>query len=560
MALLSLGSLSRRNHLRLYGGGTLLALLGVVTIVVNFLATSSAPPDVHAPHSIVYTDVNPYGAHFFLEREVETWKRLKTVQMAHDAGIGWARQSFLWEEIEPRRGQFDWSKYDDLVDLYLGNGLNIIARLDRPPAWARKNATTSGASGPPDNLNDYGDFVDAFAKHFRGKIFFYQIWNEPNLAREWNDGPIDPEAYLRMLQVAFRRAKAIDPNIRIMSAPLAITTPGEPYAPGSSQWRNMSDLEFLEALYKGGAQDYFDILSANAFGLNSPPEEAPDPSRLNFRRIELQRQIMDAYGDQAKPVWINEFGWNAAPPSFSAAKLIWGRVDEDRQANYTVRAIDYARKNWPWAGVFSLWYFRQVGDITVDNAEYYFRVVDVDFTPRPVYVRVKEAARALQVAGPGSYQQSTAAAQYQGDWKLRVDSRSQNGTMMAAEGVSARLVFSFWGESLSLITRRGPNAGRLFASIGGQPVPGMERDNTGTSYVDLFSPAEAWQTQVPIVSNLGRGEHTVVLTTDARGEVTIDGFVVGADTTSGFPLAQVLMLGSVGTICLVLFLWTWRSS
>src|SRR5690349_14407839 len=35
-----------------------------------------------------YTDLNPYGANTFLSKEVEDWKREKTVQMMSQAGLG----------------------------------------------------------------------------------------------------------------------------------------------------------------------------------------------------------------------------------------------------------------------------------------------------------------------------------------------------------------------------------------------------------------------------------------------------------------------------------------
>ena len=61
--------------------------------------------------------------------------------------------------------------------------------------------------------------------------------------------------------------------------------------------------------------------------------------------------------------------------------------------------IQYASENWPWAGVFFIWYFRQVGDIPHNKAEYYFRMVDPDFTMQPVY---KAIGRPRAVPGAGA--------------------------------------------------------------------------------------------------------------------------------------------------------------
>jgi hypothetical protein len=339
---------------------------------------------------IEHTAVNPYGANFFLAREVEHWKQEKTLEMARAAGIRWIKQQFSWEEIEPeRKGEFDWAKYDRIVALAEQNGMQIIARLDRPPDWARQN--NQFKTRPPDDLADYGDFVHAFVERYKGRVKYIQIWNEPNLAAEWGFQRVDAVAYTRLLEDAYRRAKEADPDVVVLSAPLAITLED------ASMRGNHNDLVFLEQMYQAGAGDHFDILSANAFGLDLPPEEPPGPTLLNFRRVELQREIMERFGDQDKPVWINEYGWNAPPASFPKELLTWERVTEEEQADYTVRGINWARENWPWLGVVNIWYFRQVGDVSPDRPAYYFALVDPEFNPRPVYWALQKATAAASL-------------------------------------------------------------------------------------------------------------------------------------------------------------------
>ena len=72
---------------------------------------------------------------------------------------------------------------------------------------------------------------------------YLQIWNEPNLKAEWG-GRLDAEGYATMLRVVYARAKAVDPNIVILSAPLAQTLEhGD---------RGLNDLDFLQQLYDAG--------------------------------------------------------------------------------------------------------------------------------------------------------------------------------------------------------------------------------------------------------------------------------------------------------------------
>jgi hypothetical protein len=482
-------------------------------------------------HLIPNTDVNPYGANFFLQWEAEPFKREKTVEMAAQAGIGWAKQQFPWEDIEPAPGQYRWEKYDEIVDLYLRHGLQVIARLDRPPDWTRKD--NRYPQRPPDDFNDYGNFVEAFVGHFKGQVRYIQVWNEPNIFPEWGDQPVDPAAYAELLEVAYRRARNVDPDIYILSAPLAINVENFPAR------RNLSDLIYLEEMYQAGTADHFDILSANAFGMDRPPTDPPNPSVLNFRRIELQRKIMEQHGDGEKPIWFNEYGWNAAPANFPPDKLIWQRVTEEQQAAWTVEGIQWARENWPWAGVFNLWYFRQIGNIPPDRADYYFRLVDVDFTPRKGYYALQQATRDIHVAQPGHHQETAPSVVPDDNWRPRIEPGAGAETDIVAEDEGAVLTFTFDGTGVELISHKGPQAGRLAVTIDGKPVAGLSRDGSDRSIVDLSTSESVWQARTGIARNWPAGQHTLTLTLVAS-EAAVDGFVVLSDDPPTFPFASVI--------------------
>ena len=528
---------------------TLLGLLGFVLIRYTSLVRS--PGEEWTPaRSVPNTDVNPYGANFFLSREVEPWKRERTVQMAEQAGLGWTKQQFSWAEIEPTsKGEFvdpvgggsSWTKFDQIVDLCRSYGLQVIARLDRTPAWARPAGTSPET--PPTLFEDYGDFVYAFVKHFQGRIQYIQIWNEPNIYPEWGEQPVDPVAYTEMLRTAYQRAKEADPNVYVLSAPLA-TTLGEPH-PEPGKWRSMPELDYLEAMYEAGAGDYFDLLSANAFGFDLPPEDPPDPNVLNFRRVELQREIMERNGDEDKAIWFNEYGWNAAPATLPEEQLIWKRVSEEEQAEYTLRGIDFGRENWPWAGVFNVWYFRQTGQqYSPYDAAYYFRMVDVDFTPRRVYDAVQDATRSLFVASSGHFEETNPAVAPDPGWHGAIEDNASGRAFLESEVPDASLTFTFNGHALDLIARQGPLAGRLLVTLDGRNVAGLPTDERGRSYLDLSAPATAWQVRFPIARGLALGQHVVRLTV-SDGEFplgNVDAFEVNAGEPPAFPSLLVALI------------------
>ena len=349
-------------------------------------------PDI--VRTIPETNVIPWGANAFLHKEVEYWKKEQTFQMARDAGIVWIKQHFPWELVEQtQKGNFydqvwqvsAWQRFDEIVDLAEEFDLKLIVRVDRSPLWAQR--PDAQPEWPPARFEDYGDFMAVLAERYKGRISHYQLWNEPNLAREWGSAP-DPKGYVDLLRVGYERLKEVDPDIKVLTAPLAITLERSP--------RAMVELDYLDQMYQHGAFDYFDIMSANAYGLEYPPTAEPDPDVLNFRRVELLREVMERNGDTNKAIWFNEYGWNASPADMPADKLIWRRVKEEEQAEWTVEGVKYGRSNWPWAGVFCIWYLRQVGDIPPSSSEYYFRMIDPEFTPRLVYNEVKKNSKKIK--------------------------------------------------------------------------------------------------------------------------------------------------------------------
>ena len=123
-------------------------------------------PDIE--RTIPEARVNPWGANAFLHKEVEYWKKEKTFEMARDAGIKWIKQHYPWELVEQsEKGNFydqvwqvsAWQRFDEIADLAEEFDINIIARVDRSPEWARNPDTRP--ESPPANFEDYGDFMAA---------------------------------------------------------------------------------------------------------------------------------------------------------------------------------------------------------------------------------------------------------------------------------------------------------------------------------------------------------------------------------------------------------------
>jgi GH35 family endo-1,4-beta-xylanase len=343
--------------------------------------------------AVGYRVDNPLGVNTFLEREVEPAKRRRQLELARQAGFHFIRQQFPWHELEeagkgvyvdPKFGRSTWDKFDEIVRLTEELELELIVRLDTSPEWARPG--NLHPQTPPDNLADYGDYVEAVVSRYRGRVRYYQIWNEPNLTVDWGMRPVDPAAATALLRVGYTRAKAADPNAIILAPALSPTIAEGPDA--------LNELTFLQGMYDAGASAYFDIGSVQAYGLRSGPDDRRLGVRdVTFSRPILVRELMVRNGDAAKPIWVSEMGWNVLPPG-APEPHIFGEVTSEQQARYTVRALQRAREEWPWMGVMNVWFLKLADDRERGDQIAGFRLLDTDFRPRPVYYAIKEYANA----------------------------------------------------------------------------------------------------------------------------------------------------------------------
>ncbi|MEO5952026.1 MAG: hypothetical protein ABIQ44_06085, partial [Chloroflexia bacterium] len=160
----------------------------------------------------------------------------------------------------------------------------------------------------------------------------------------------------------------------------------------------------------GVVRQYFDVLGTHPYGFNNPPETKwPDNPNLDpafpynankknvdwynlnnsfyFRRLEEQRAIMEKYGDAQKQMWVTEYGWCSDYREEGYGECKYNTLEE--QGEYTVRAIAYAKKYYPWMGVMFLWNL----NFSVFQAWYtgpsHFSILNSDWTGRPAYFAIK---------------------------------------------------------------------------------------------------------------------------------------------------------------------------
>ncbi|MFD8630775.1 beta-galactosidase [Streptomyces sp. NPDC059656] len=123
-----------------------------------------------------------------------------------------------WSNIQPRRGEFDWSILDRLVEGANRAGLPVLFTMGGTPGWASPNgphtAYDDGSrTSPPDDPADWKAFVSAVAERYRGRIGAYELWVMGNDPHYFSGSP---ETLVEMTRSAKAVLDAVDPDATVV--------------------------------------------------------------------------------------------------------------------------------------------------------------------------------------------------------------------------------------------------------------------------------------------------------------------------------------------------------
>jgi len=119
-------------------------------------------------------------------------------------------------------------------------------------------------------INQFADFCGQVAAAGADAI---EVWNEPNLDREWPNGQIHGANYTRLLAAAFNRIKAARSSTIVISAAPS-PTGAEAAFPGAV----VNDDTFMRQMAEAGAANYLDCLGLHYNeGIVAPNATTGDP-------------------------------------------------------------------------------------------------------------------------------------------------------------------------------------------------------------------------------------------------------------------------------------------
>jgi hypothetical protein len=245
----------------------------------------------------------------------------------------------------PARPTYEWAKWDEAIARARKHGIEVQLTLTGPaPAWAAGDRRR-GPYKP--NATQFGHFVSAAVRHFRGTVSRYSIWNEPNHVGWLRPLKSGPALYRRLYVAGYRAALKADPKAQILMGETS------PYA---LKGRSTAPLGFLRAVlcvdrrYRH-RNARCPKLRADGYALHpydarhAPTYRFPGADNVTIGTLGRLTSALDRLSALGAlrarrggriGIYLTEFGY-----------LAYGKkkIPESRRARYLPQAFEIARRN-----------------------------------------------------------------------------------------------------------------------------------------------------------------------------------------------------------------------
>lgn len=212
-----------------------------------------------------------------------------------------------------------------LINVVHGSGLKLLVGA-------------VGDRGRASDTNYHREFAAALATVAQQGADAIEVWNEPNLDREYGYGKVDGANYTNMLREAYTAIKAVSPGTMVIGGANAPTG----YFGGGCSGNGCDDSYFLARMNEAGAASYMDCMGAHHNGSMVGPDQtngAPTGEHYSWYFWGTLNMTYNSFGGKV-PVCFTELGYvtgegiGALPGGFS-----WGsNTTLANQAQWLARA------------------------------------------------------------------------------------------------------------------------------------------------------------------------------------------------------------------------------
>jgi hypothetical protein len=232
----------------------------------------------------------------------------------YDLGLRWIRVAYWdsvlnWHFVEREKGQL---RIDPLADQVMTecsrNGASVVLCL----AYGNWHYTPEGrrphpkqifevpwemAPPPttPEMLDGYKNFVRFMVRHFRDRIRYFEIWNEPYVGYAWGNKP-NPREYANLVKEIAPIIRQECPNAKILLAAVG-------FRPGKES-------EFLKTCLDEGVAKLVDVMTIHPYyGTSQGSQDYLDYPLY----LQAWKKLVESYGFGGEYM-ATESGWYAPYP------------------------------------------------------------------------------------------------------------------------------------------------------------------------------------------------------------------------------------------------------
>lgn len=299
----------------------------------------------------------------------------QVVYLVNQMRFGWIKFQVdwsFWQPNAPDEVNETFLNFEQHIQLAKNRGLRVLLSVAKAPQWAR--GTDQNEAGPPDDPQALANFMRLLIQRVKPEnIDAIEIWNEPNLAREWRGAlPFNGAGYMQLFAPAYAVIRQEDPDSLIITAGLAPT--------GNTE-TSVNDRDYLQQMFDAGLGQYEGVaVGVHPYGwANAPDAMCCDPSDARgwdddphfffLNNLNDTREIMVRNGYEGRQMWTTEFGWatwanfpNSAPEPWMA------ELSPEQQAEYVIRAFQIGMEREDMGPMF-LWNFNFANRERVENGE-----------------------------------------------------------------------------------------------------------------------------------------------------------------------------------------------
>jgi len=397
------------------GGRAATQQAGVPTSAVNLPAPTSVVVEGQAAASpqpgptLAPRDDSSFGYGIQVQAHMNTEQ---TLEQVNQLGLGWIKQQIRWHDLEPNPGAANWDALDSIFAAASEHDLKVMVSIVAAPDWAR-SVTAEGKAGPPDNPQDYVNYVSQLVQRYKGAVHAVELWNEQNLDREWyTAGGLSAANYVTLIKPAAEAIHQIDPGVIVISGALAPTGFNDGVIA-------IDDFQYMQQMIDAGLLDYVDCVGSHANGYNIPPslsaEDAlaqgapagtqfvgpfdsgnplnPHHSWSFYSTLTGYHDMIVTAGKDTR-LCVTEFGWASIEGMQGDAKQSFEFAYDNTQAEQAQNIVDGFRTMHDWGFVwlsflFNLDYSPKAGGNPQDDTTM-FSITGPDGSPRPAYDAVRD--------------------------------------------------------------------------------------------------------------------------------------------------------------------------